>query len=122
MYNSQRINDLLEERRLPKKALLDYLGKNWNGSLDLVVKGDIRVSKIERIADFFGVSIDTFFDRQSPNLGVMVGGAHNKVHHFSVGSKDSEIKNLKSLLEEKDKRIKTLEEMIELLRRQIPTD
>ena len=117
MYNPRKIIDLIEKNNLQKKALLDYMGKNWNGSVLAVVKGDIRVSKLERIADFFGVPIDTFFDRECPNNGLQIGGSQNRVHHFSITSDNSAVKNLEALIEEKDKRIKTLEEMIEILKR-----
>jgi len=46
MYNPQRIIQLLEDRGLKNKDLLDFIGKNWNGSLQQVVNGDIRVSKL----------------------------------------------------------------------------
>lgn len=113
MYNPQKIRDLLKSRNLSQKELLQYIGKNWNGSLDGVVTGDIRVSKLERIADFFGVSIDEFFDRNQKVNGVMVSGVRNNVHHFSV---KTNLEALQALIEEKDKRITVLEEMVALLK------
>lgn len=120
MYNPQIIIDLIESSGKKKRDLLDFMGKNWNGSVEAIIKGDIRVSKIEKIADFFGVPIDTFFDRETPNSGVMIGGVRNKVHHFTVGSTISEIKNLQTLIAEKDKRIEALEEIVALLKKQNP--
>ena len=32
MYNPQRIIQLLEDRGLKNKDLLDFIGKNWNGT------------------------------------------------------------------------------------------
>lgn len=116
MYNPQKVIDLIEAGGYQKKALLDFMGKNWNGSLDAVIKGDIRVSKLEKIADFFGVPVDTFFDRETPNTGVQISGVRNKVHHFTVGAALTERNNLQALIEEKDKRIKLLEEMVEMYR------
>lgn len=113
MYNPQKVIDLIKQTGVTNKALLDYMGKNWNGSIKSIITGDIRVSKLERIADFFGVPVDEFFDR-NPNVnGVMVGGVRNNVHHFSVRSDPSA---LQALIEEKDKRIKVLEEMVSLLK------
>ena len=113
MYNPQKIIDLLKSRNLSQKELLQYIGKNWNGSLNGVVTGDIRVSKLERIADFFGVPVDEFFDRNQKVNGVTVSGVRNNVHHFSVKTNREA---LQALIEEKDKRIKILEEMVALLK------
>lgn len=113
MYNPQKVIDLLKSTGTTNKALLDYMGKNWNGSIKGIITGDIRVSKLERIADFFGVPVDEFFDRNSSVNGVMVGGVRNKVHHFSVRTDTA---SLQALIEEKDKRIKVLEEMVALLK------
>lgn len=113
MYNPQKIIDLLKTTGVTNKALLDYIGKNWNGSIKGIISGDIRVSKLEKIADFFGVPVDEFFDRDPCVNGVMVGGVRNKVHHFSV---KTDTATLQALIEEKDKRIKVLEELVALLK------
>ena len=118
MYNPNKVIELIESSGVRKKELLDYMGKNWNGSVEAVVKGDIRVSKLEKIADFFGVPVDTFFDRDSNNGGVTVGGVRNRVHNFSVGTTNNDMKTLQALLDEKDKRIAILEEMVTLLKSQ----
>lgn len=121
MYNPQKVIDLIESNGYQKKELLDYMGKNWNGSLDAVIRGDIRVSKLEKIADFFGVPVDTFFDRENSNNGVQIGGVRNRVHHFTVGTAQglkAIIDEKDKLIEEKDKRIKLLEDMVELYRAQ----
>lgn len=113
MYNPQKIIDLLNQTGVSNKTLLDYLGKNWNGSLTSIIKGDIRVSKLEKIADFFGVPVDEFFDREPAVNGVRVGGVRNNVHHFSVSTDPSA---LQQLIEEKDKRIALLEDMVAILK------
>ena len=105
MYNPQKIIDLLEERRVKARDLLTFLGKNWNGSVSQVVNHDIRVSKIERIADFFQVPIDTFFDRETPALGTSPTSAAT-----------ARVSDLERLLAEKDKRIALLEDMVSLLK------
>lgn len=113
MYNPQKVIDLLKTTGATNKSLLDYMGKNWNGSLKAIISGDIRVSKLEKIADFFGVPVDEFFDREQSVNGVLVGGVRNNVHHFSVKTDPAA---LQALIEEKDKRIKLLEDMIALLK------
>lgn len=118
MYNPQKIIDLASQSGVSNKVLLDYLGKNWNGSLASIIKGDIRVSKLEKIADFFGVSIDEFFDRDPAINGVKVGGVRNNVHHFNI---NTETTALKQLVEEKDKRIALLEDMVAILKKEQPS-
>lgn len=113
MYNPQKVIDLLKTTGATNKSLLDYMGKNWNGSLKGIISGDIRVSKLEKIADFFGVPVDEFFDREPNVNGVMVGGVRNNVHHFSVKTDPAA---LQALIDEKDKRIKLLEDMVALLK------
>jgi transcriptional regulator with XRE-family HTH domain len=118
MYNSQKIFDLLAARNLKNKDLLEHLGKNWNGSLSQVVNGDLRASKLEQIADFFGVSIDTFFIRDGAyqqSDAVSTNGRLNSVRTAAALSKQ---KVLEDLIAEKDKRIKLLEDMVELLKKQ----
>ncbi len=113
MYNPQKVLDLLKTRCVSQKELLDYMGKNWNGSIKGIITGDIRVSKLEKIADFFGVPVDEFFDREQSVNGVLVGGVRNNVHHFSVKADPAA---LQALIDEKDKRIKLLEDMVALLK------
>ena len=116
MYNPNKITQLLEARGLKKKDLLAYLGKDIRLSLAQIIEGKIRVDKLEKIADFFGVPVDTFFDREvATNNSVTVSGVQNQVHNFTVGV-THENDTLKSLIAEKDKQIKLLEEMIILLK------
>lgn len=115
MYNPQKVIDLLKASGVTNKALLDYMQKNFNGSLKGIIQGDIRVSKLEKIADFFGVPVDEFFDREPNVRGVMVAGVRNHVHHFSV---NPDIAAMQALIEEKEKRIKVLEDLVALLKAQ----
>ncbi len=119
MYNPQKVIDLIQASGIKGKQLLDYMGKNWNGSVEAVIKGDIRVSKLEKIADFFGVPVDAFFDREPENNGVIVGGVQAKVHHFSVGMSANDRKNYESLIAEKDCRIEELKDTIRILKKQL---
>lgn len=122
MYNPRKVIELIENSNVQKKSLLDYMGMNWNGSINAVIKGDIRVSKLEKIADFFGVAIDYFFDRECQNNGVTVGGTRNRVHNFSINPDNSAVKYLEAIIAEKDKRIQVLEAHIELLKAQNKAD
>lgn len=116
MYNYQKIIALIEERGMLKKELLEYLGKNYNGSVEQILKGDVRASKLEKIADFFGVPIDSFFDREDRNIGVSIGGVKPHVHDFQV---NNAAKSMEALIEEKDKRILLLEDMVSMLKAQL---
>lgn len=113
MFNPQIVRDMIKHRGLKNVELLRGLGKTWNGSLDLLLKGDIRVSKIEQIADFFGVPIDTFFDRDPSVKIVYPGLGIDKAEEERLAAENQA---LQALLEEKDKRIKVLEEIVDLLR------
>lgn len=121
MYNPGKIYELLRERGLKQKDLLEYLGKAWNGSAKMIVNGNIKVDKLESIADFFGVSIDTFFERTTsipPACdvdGVMVNGTGHQLRNVQVRN-GNETQAYQSLLDEKDKRIDTLQEMVRLLK------
>ncbi|MBQ7851339.1 MAG: helix-turn-helix transcriptional regulator [Muribaculaceae bacterium] len=116
MYNGGIINELLVSQKKKAKDLLSYLGANTNGSLTQIVKGNPSADRIEKIADFFGVSIDTFFVRESPYAGINVNGNSNVVASIQIGQLDAKAKSLQAMIEEKDKRIALLEEMIEVLK------
>ena len=66
MYNGNIIRQLLVERNIPNKELLRYLGTEANASLAQIVNGNPTVKRLEKVADFFGVSMDVFFDREKP--------------------------------------------------------
>lgn len=119
MYNPKKVIELIEDCGVRKKELLDYMGKNWNGSVEAVIKGDIRVSKLEKIADFFGVPIDTFFDRDPIGNSVNVNGVKNRVQNFSVGADPEGKKHYEALIKEKDSRIADLQDTIKILKRQL---
>ena len=116
MDNPQKVMQLLETVGAKNRDLLDFMGKNWNGSLQQVINGDIRVSKLEKIADFFGVPVDTFFDRGLVCPSVHIGGVKTHVHNFNVGENCDA---LRALLSEKDKRIQVLEQLVDALQAQI---
>jgi len=66
MYNGQVIKDLLEKQKKSNKELLAYLGKDipgGNSYLRSLMTGNPTVKTLEPIADFFGVSMDVFFQR-----------------------------------------------------------
>lgn len=118
MYNGKIINALLKQQGKKKKDLLDALGVNYGGSIRPFVDGNPSVNKIEAIADFFGVSIDTFFIRnKQPHISVV--GNSNNVACFTIGALEEKTANLQALIDEKDKRIKLLETVNEMLNKEL---
>ena len=118
MYNGQIINELLSAQKKQAKDLLTYLDINTNGSLTQIVKGNPSVKRLEKIADFFGVSTDVFFIRENFPTGINVTGNSNVVASIQIGQLDAKAKSLQAMIEEKDKRIALLEDMIKVLKQQ----
>lgn len=125
MYNGLIINRLLEDRRLKKVELIDYLEyprEAGNSSLKQIITGNPTVKKLEPIADFFQVSMDVFFERKvsfSPSTSIVNGNGNAIRNGNTITISENEyklkIENLEKLLDEKDKRIETLEKLVEVL-------
>lgn len=109
MYNGNIIRQLLVERNIPNKELLRYLGTEANASLAQIVNGNPTVKRLEKVADFFGVSMDVFFEREKPFKAYSSAQGDNEQQY------KEKIELLERLLEEKDKRILLLEQMNQLV-------
>jgi transcriptional regulator with XRE-family HTH domain len=109
MYNGNIIRQLLVEKNIPNKELLKYLGTEANASLAQIVNGNPTVKRLEKVADFFGVSMDVFFDREKPFKAYPLAHEDNELQY------KEKISLLERLLEEKDKRIALLEQMNQLV-------
>ena len=66
MYNGNVTKQLLLDKKVTNKELLRYLGTEANASLAQIVNGNPTVKRLEKVADFFGVSMDVFFEREKP--------------------------------------------------------
>lgn len=116
MYNGKVIRKILRERNLLQKDLLEYLYSDVtksSGSITQLENGNPTVKTLERIADYFRVSMDTFFERND--------------HYIQIGSIPSNeyqlrIESLEKLIAEKDKRIDLLEQLILLLKKSNDTE
>lgn len=111
MYNGKVIRRLLKERGILQKELLEYLYPDLqkrNGSIVQIENGNPTVKTLERIADFFKVSMDIFFDRDE--YYAHKGGT-------SINDHQLRIESLEKLMAEKDKRIDLLEQLNQLLKR-----
>lgn len=125
MYNGLIINDLLEKRKIKKIDLIDYLEYSRDGgnsALRQIITGNPTVKKLEPIADFFQISMDVFFDRKvsfTPYASIVNGNGNAIGNGNTITISESEykmrIENLEKLLDEKDKRIQTLEKLVEVL-------
>lgn len=127
MYNGLIIEELLESRKIQKKVILDYLEIPREGggtALKQIMTGNPTVKRLEPVADFFQVSMDVFFSRKvqfMPLASNVVGngnaiGNGNTVTTPAESAYEAKIDSLKQLLAEKDKRIETLELLVEVLK------
>ncbi len=136
MYNGQKVIDLLNERRLTAKDLLEYLGVRDNGTVARFCRNDIKASRLEQIADFFDVSTEVFFIREKDygSGNTLVMGDLNSARDIHVGhsassrarefeskvkSLERELKTKDDLLKEKEERLKEKDEQIKLLKQMI---
>lgn len=126
MYNGLIIEELLDSRKIQKKIILDYLEIPRDGggtALKQIITGNPTVKRLEPVADFFQVSMDIFFNRKVPftSLGSNVVGNGNAVGNGNTIMTPAEneykmkIEALERLLEEKEKRIETLETLVQVL-------
>lgn len=97
MYNGKVIRDLLESRGKKIQDLRDGLGYKGNTSIYQIIEGNPSVTILEKVADFFRVSMDTFFIRDV------------KI------STDDDVEYYKKILSEKEARIEVLEKYVKLL-------
>lgn len=109
MYNGNVIKQLLLDKKVTNKELLRYLGTEANASLAQIVNGNPTVKRLEKVADFFWVSMDVFFEREKPFK------AYSSAHGDNEQQYKEKIELLERLLEEKDKRILLLEQMNQLV-------
>lgn len=92
---------------IPKKV-------NARGTSGKSSTGTSEFQPWKKIADYFKVSIDVFFDREVEVNGVMINGEGHNIKSIKVEQPSAHADNLQTLLDEKDKRIKLLEEMVEI--------
>lgn len=127
MYKGRIIKHLLDVNKIPNKDLLEYLGYNRDGgnsSLTQIMDGNPTVRRLEPVADFFQVSMDVFFERSvkfSTSTNSVIGngnavGTGNSVIIPSESEYQIKIESLERLLEEKEKRIETLEMLVNVLK------
>ena len=125
MFKPQRINELLEERRIKKVDFCEKVNISATTLNRTTEKGaEIGCIKLERIADFFQVPMDYFFERdyKQPyptntmekgtdlSSGNTINGINGNGNAITMSYNDPqrEIEHLKVLLKEKERMIQLL--------------
>ena len=113
MFVGERINNLLEERGITKVKLYTTLGISAPGLDKMIAGANVRVGSLEKIADFFKVSMDYFFDRDVDNTSINIGhhvkgNGNNVSGDIALSECQKELSHLKQLLEEKERTIQIL--------------
>lgn len=111
MYNGNVIKQLLLDKKVSNKELLRYIGTEANASLAQIVNGNPTVKRLEKVADFFGVSMDIFFEREKPFKQAGTTKSNDNSYYIE------KIELLEKIIQEKDERIKLLENVNQLLKK-----
>lgn len=116
MYNGQKIADLIASSKATKTSICDAVGFTSNSQLRQVIQGNPTAKTLEKIADFFNVSIDYFFDRRNllENKEARTVSEAQKPHEY-INSVSCDWDAINALLAEKDRHIASLENIINLL-------
>ena len=133
MYNGLIIEEMLRNAKMTKKDFIKALGyegkSGYSSTLGQLVNGNPSVRRLEKVADFFVVSMDTFFVRDNFKTNKHVVLSRDTVNQAEVIDQEAkckileqQVENLNALLTErnaliteKDKRIETLEFALKLL-------
>lgn len=115
MFNGHIINELIEQKKAKKVDIYNY-AEITKATLDNIIKGTSipNCNTLEKIADFFGVSMDTFFIRdnlpvKSIGNNVTINGNLNNVSSdILLNESKREVEHLKELLAEKERLIQVL--------------
>ena len=111
MYNGSIIKELLDSKKIPYGDLLKALGMNpKQTSVNSLVRGNPSAKRLEEIADFLGVPIDTLFIRESVKLS-----AEDELKSMSVTSLRSQVAYLREQLNFRDQMLQEKEARIVLL-------
>ena len=106
MYNGSIIKELLDSKKIPYGDLLKALGMNpKQTSVNSLVRGNPSAKRLEEIADFLGVPIDTLFIRESVKLS-----AEDELKSMSVTSLMNQVAYLREQLNFRDMMLKEKEE------------
>lgn len=113
MYDGKVIKELLAKNDRRGKELLEYLGSTSRTTIVQLVNGNPTVNRLEQVADFFGVSMDVFFDRTYQGEG-------RKIDKLATSERQALMDLLSAkdqLIADKERTIRLLEEYVEELKK-----
>ena len=73
MFIGERIKKLLKEKKITKVNLYTSAGISGPGLDKMIAGANVRVGNLEKIANFFNVPMDYFFDREIDNTSINIG-------------------------------------------------
>lgn len=121
MFNGLKIKELLEKKGIQQNTFcLDTGISKSNFWVWIEGKSKPGADALEKIADYFNVPMDFFFDRDikpsGVNIGHQVKGNGNKISgDITLSECRKEIEHLNALLEEKERVITEKERTIQIL-------
>lgn len=115
MFNGHIISELIEQKKAKKVDIYNY-AEITKATLDNIIKGTSipNCNTLEKIADFFGVSMDIFFIRDNQpvksigNNVTINGNLNNVSSDILLNESKREVEHLKELLAEKERLIQVL--------------
>lgn len=118
MYNGQVLRKLIAEAGLTKKQFEEqvFQGKS-TGLYHVETATSVTCNTLERMRDVLKCSMDDFFttpEWATKKTGEVIG-SNNVLSNVRINNSKMETLYLKELIQEKDKRINTLENYIKLL-------
>lgn len=118
MYNGQVLRKLISEAGLTKKQFEEqvFQGKS-TGLYHVETATSVTCNTLERMRDVLKCSMDDFFttpEWATKKTGEVIG-SNNVLSNVKINNSKMETQYLKELIQEKDKRINTLENYIKLL-------
>jgi predicted transcriptional regulator len=118
MYNGQVLRKLIAEAGLTKKQFEEqvFQGKS-TGLYHVETATSVTCNTLERMRDVLKCSMDDFFttpEWATKKTGEVIG-PNNVLSNVRINNSKMETQYLKELIQEKDKRINTLENYIKLL-------
>jgi len=91
------------------------MSQNGYGSIERG-ETDVNLSRLEQIAALFGIKLSDLLELNEKNI-FNLAGTHNNQSNWHIGSCSSECLRFKSEIEQKDKEIAYLREIMELLKK-----
>lgn len=118
MFNGQIVRKLIADAGLTTKEFQTRMfGSKRTDLYHLENSKNLRSDTLERLRDVLKCSMDDFFTPPSwakTGTGTVVG-SNNVLSNVAIGESSMEVQYLRELLDEKNKRISTLENYIKLL-------